>query len=510
MSTIDGLLNLESLEKKVLELNSKSDVLLTTVLSYYVQGIEAMFPEMHCSIMRVKNDRIYVWVAPSLPGDYLEDIEGAEVADHAGSCGTAAFLKQTVIVTDIGNDPLWQDYRESALAAHLLACWSRPIVNSEGQVMATFAIYYSEVKKPTEDELNIIERASSLLKVVLESRLYAEALKSSNELYDFVNRATNDAIYDWDIVKNNLEWGGAFFRVFGHAPDGEKFPIQKWIEMIHQYDLDPVTRSLREALRDPLKTNWTAAYRLKRGDETYAFIEENGYILRDNEGEAIRMIGVLRDISQRMEQELEIKAHLERYNAVSKATSDAIWDYDFITEKVSWNNGVKEIFGYEQVEEIYQWWYDHVHPEDVEGVAAIVAACKKERRSRWTAEYRFRCQDDSYKFVLDRGFLIFDDNGEAIRMIGAMQDITERINYIHTIEEQNIRLRDIAWAQTHLVRAPLARIMGLVDLLKEAESENIDEQQVLSYLHSSAKELDEVIKGIIDKSRNQGSGQAWK
>lgn len=502
MSTIDGLLNLESLEKKVLELNSKSDVLLTKVLSYYVQGIEAMFPEMHCSIMQVKDGRIYVWVAPSLPKDYLEEIEGVEVTDHAGSCGTAAFLKQTVIVTDIANDPRWQHYRESALAAGLLACWSMPIVSSEGQVMATFAIYYSEVKEPNEDELNIIERASSLLKVVLESRQYAEALKSSNELYDYVNRATNDAIYDWDIVANNIEWGEAFFRVFGYEPDGEKFPIQKWIEMIHQSDIDPVTRSLREALRDPVETNWTAAYRLKRGDDTYAFIEENGYILRDSNGEAIRMIGVIRDVSRRMEQELEIKVHLERYNAVSKATSDAIWDYDLLTGEVKWNNGVKEIFGYEQVEEVYQWWYDHVHPDDVEQIAAIVDTCKMERRSRWTAEYRFLCQDGQYKFVLDRGFLLFNDDGYAIRMIGAIQDITERINYIHTIEEQNLRLRDIAWAQTHLVRAPLARIMGLVELLRAAETENVDEQQVLTYLHNSAKELDEVISGIIDKSRS--------
>lgn len=500
MSTIDGLLDLESLEKQVLELNSKSDILLTEVLSRYVQGIETLFPEMHCAIMKVKNGRLYGWVAPSLPKEYQQQIDGIKIDDNMGSCGTAAFLKQTVIVADIANDVKWDGYQEIALASNLLACWSRPIVNSEGHVMATFAIYYNEVKEPNEDESNIIERASSLLQVILESRQYAEALRSNNELYDYVNKATNDAIYDWDIIRNNLEWGGAFFRLFGHQPDGEKFPIQRWAEMIHQSDLDPVTKSLREALRDTAETNWTAEYQFKRGDGTYAFIEENGYILRDSQGEAIRMIGVMRDISRRRAQELELKEHLERYNAVSKATSDAIWDYDLLNKKVIWNNGVQEIFGYAQVEEVYQWWHDHVHPEDVEGITAIVEACKKEKRSRWTAEYRFLCADGNYKFVLDRGFLLFDDSGEAVRMIGAMQDITERVNYIHTIEEQNHRLRDIAWAQTHLVRAPLARIMGLIQLLKEPDSENLDEQQVITYLHNSATELDKVIKGIIEKS----------
>ncbi|SMC65183.1 PAS domain-containing protein [Pedobacter africanus] len=373
MSTMDGIPDLEQLERKVLELNSKSEVLVNQVLFYYVQGIEALFPEMHCSIMKVKNGRLYGWVAPSLPKDFQEQIEGIKIDDNMGSCGTAAFLKETVIVADIAHDIKWEGYQEIALAHHLLACWSRPIVNSSGQVMATFAMYYGKVKVPNAEELKIIERASSLLQVILESRQYAEALKSSNELYDYVNRATNDAIYDWDIVDNNLEWGGGFFRVFGYQPDGERFPIQRWVEMIHQEDLDPVTKNLREALRDAAKTNWTAQYRLKRADESYAFIEESGYIVRNDEGEAIRMVGTIRDI-------------------------------------------------------------------------------------------------------------------------------TERINYIHTIEQQNHRLKDIAWAQTHLVRAPLARIMGLVQLLREPESENVDEQQVIAYLHDSAKELDGVIRGIIEKS----------
>lgn len=373
MPTMDGMPDLEQLERKVLELNSKSEVLVTQVLFYYVQGIEALFAEMHCSIMKVKNGRLYGWVAPSLPKDYLEQIEGIKIDNNMGSCGTAAFLKQTVIVADIAEDAKWDGYQEIALAHNLLACWSRPIINSAGKVMATFGMYYSKVKVPNEEEIKIVERASSLLQVILESRQYAEALKSSNELYDYVNRATNDAIYDWDIIGNNLEWGGAFFRVLGYQPDDGRFPIERWVEMMHQEDVDPVTRSLRDALRDPAKTNWTAQYRFKRGDESYAFIEENGYILRSTDG-------------------------------------------------------------------------------------------------------------------------------EAVRMVGTMRDITERINYIHTIEQQNHRLKDIAWAQTHLVRAPLARIMGLVQLLREPESENVDEQQVIAYLHDSAKELDSVIKGIIEKS----------
>jgi len=635
------LSDFESLEKEVLELNSRPEVLLKQVLTYYVEGIESLFPEMHCSIMGVRNARIYSWAYASLPEAYLEQIEGLSIGDKAGSCGTAAFLKQTIIATDISSDSRWDDYRQTALAFSLRACWSQPIVNSQDEVMATFAVYYKRVKKPKKDELKIIERASSLLTVILESRQYAEVLKEttflmaqtqelacfgnwswdilnnivtwsdslysiyglnkkefkatfegyqellhpedremvfnkiqevlnthadtefeeriirpngevrylkswgklkcengkpismigaclditeskktqekllagesrlrslvdaqtmSNERYAYVNKATNDAIYDWDIVANHLDWGEAFSRVFGYHTIGTEFPLEKWIEMVHPDDIGAINASLEDVLKNTLEINWMADYRLRKGNGDYAFVEENGYILRNDDGIAIRMIGVLRDITQRREHELKIKEHLGRYNAVSKATSDAIWDYNLLTKEVIWNNGIKEIFGYDHVDGKYEWWYDHVHPEDVKRITDIVELTIKERRSRWSGEYRFRCADGTYKFVLDRGFLMFDDNGHAIRMIGAMQDITERINYIHTIEQHNRRLQDIAWAQTHLVRAPLARILAMVELLNDAEGNAAKDVELLSYLDGSAKELDSVIKDIINKS----------
>jgi signal transduction histidine kinase len=84
-------------------------------------------------------------------------------------------------------------------------------------------------------------------------------------------------------------------------------------------------------------------------------------------------------------------------------------------------------------------------------------------------------------------------------MIGAMQDITEQINYIQAIEDQNTRLREIAWFQSHVVRAPLARIMGLTDLLKNAEGETYY-SELLAHILTSAQELDDVIRSIVIRS----------
>src|SRR5690606_28840256 len=156
------LTDLEHLEKTVLELHSSSNVPLDEVLEYYVKGIEELFPQMICAIMKIKHGRVHKWVSLSLPPAYEASIEGHSIGEKAGSCGTAAFRKEMVIVSDIATDPLWEHYREGALKEGLHACWSYPIISSGGEVLASLAMYYSSVNEPTVEELRVIERTASI------------------------------------------------------------------------------------------------------------------------------------------------------------------------------------------------------------------------------------------------------------------------------------------------------------------------------------------------------------
>ena len=88
--------------------------------------------------------------APSLPQAYNDAIHGAAIGPAVGSCGTAAFRGETVVVTDIADDPLWVDYRDLAMAHGLRACWSTPVKAADGRVLGTFAIYYREPRAPTQ------------------------------------------------------------------------------------------------------------------------------------------------------------------------------------------------------------------------------------------------------------------------------------------------------------------------------------------------------------------------
>jgi len=117
--------------------------------------------------------------APSLPVPYTEAIDGAAIGPSAGSCGTAAYRAEPVIVSDIAADPLWADYRNLALPHGLRACWSTPILSSEGKVLGTFATYYREPRSPTPQEHHVIERITHLASIAIEGEQAEEALRQA-------------------------------------------------------------------------------------------------------------------------------------------------------------------------------------------------------------------------------------------------------------------------------------------------------------------------------------------
>lgn len=210
------------------------------------------------------------------------------------------------------------------------------------------------------------------------------------------------------------------------------------------------------------------------------------------------------DITERVKSQQQIMENVERYNIVARATSDAIWDCDLSTQKIVWNRGVSGILKYKSIGQVTDaaWWENNIHPEDRGRVLEKVTSHIKNGIAFWNDEYRFLCGDGIYRYILDRGYVGFDKNNQPYRMIGAMQDITENKMQMKAIEEQNQKLMDIAWMQSHAVRAPLTKIMSLVELLQNS---CLDEESKLlaKYLADSSYELDQVIASI-SKNAYQG------
>jgi PAS domain S-box-containing protein len=201
---------LEKIEKEIMEFSMSNQVKLKEVLELYSKKLEVLFPDMLASILEVKKGKLKNLASPSLPKDYIRIINGVEIGENEGSCGTAAFLKQRVIVSDIETDIRWAKYKELAITYGFKACWSQPIFNKDNEVVATFANYYKTIRMPSKYEEQAFERSQRLLSIIIEKFEYLKDIKKSNERYELINKASRDAIYEWDIQNDIFYWSDSF------------------------------------------------------------------------------------------------------------------------------------------------------------------------------------------------------------------------------------------------------------------------------------------------------------
>jgi len=151
---------------------------LSEILESLVLLIEAQSPGMLCSVLLLSDDGDHVrhGAAPSLPKEYVTAIDGSAIGPKQGSCGTAMYRGEPIVVTDIAVDPLWEDYRELALKSGLRACWSTPILSGRGKVLGSFAMYYQEPRTPTGDEADLTEVATRIAGLAVEHHAAKEIL----------------------------------------------------------------------------------------------------------------------------------------------------------------------------------------------------------------------------------------------------------------------------------------------------------------------------------------------
>lgn len=159
--------------------------------------------------------------------------------------------------------------------------------------------------------------------------------------------------------------------------------------------------------------------------------------LTNDEGHCTHYVAFQRDITERKEQEQELVLSQERFRLISRATNDVIWDWDLHSDTVWWNDSMQRVFGHaaEDLEEGPESWVNRIHPEDFERVYQSIREVIESSEELWSKQYRFARSDGTYAMVMDRGFVMRDSKGKALRMIGSMEDITERIELEERLRE---------------------------------------------------------------------------
>ncbi len=304
-------LQLLAWEKEALEMVG-SAASLHDLLDQLMLGLEEQLQGAVCSVLLLDaiGNCLRHGAAPSLSETYNDRIDGTMIGPMVGSCGTAAYTSQQVIVSDISSDPLWDDFRELALSHNLHACWATPICSGEGKVLGTFAIYYRSPRHPIQTELDLIARAVHITRIAIERSYVEAALRGSEKKFRMLFENASDAILLLrgdkfiDCNVRTLEMFGCKTRdqIVGHPPYDFSPPRQPSGRESYEFAIEKINAAYAG---QPQYFEWTHA----KSDGT-PFLAEVSLDVVDL-GEEVLLQASVRDITERRQLQIQ-REQLER------------------------------------------------------------------------------------------------------------------------------------------------------------------------------------------------------
>lgn len=304
-----------------------------------------------------------------------------------------------------------------------------------------------------------------------------------------------------DLKTEMNRWTEQVYKIYEKDPETFE-PSQKAVEeLFHPDDRYLVKKAPDKQFRE--SDDMMFEHRIITDSGRLKWLMERSHLVRNEDGEPVMMKGTVQDITEIKEKERELEISNERFELAIQASNELIWDWDLKTDQVTRSAGYNEMFGFSLLKTNGEDrpWFKNIHPNDREGVKESLTRFLRDRdRNLNVHEYRIVRADGEILYVMDRAFLIRDESGNPLRIVGAVLDVTESRKMIHEIQRQNAELKEIAWMQSHGVRAPLSRILSIAELLKNGNVTEEEYEQLFESVVKSAGELDDMVRTVAAKT----------
>ncbi|MEO0489477.1 MAG: diguanylate cyclase, partial [Cyanobacteria bacterium J06659_2] len=279
---------------------------LTDVLNALIEMVEHHSDGVLCSVLLLDQDnRFRPGAAPSLPSDYNQALEGLQIGEGVGSCGTAAFRNETVISADLATDPLWCRCNELALSYGLRACWSSPITARGGKVLGTFAMYYRWVRSPQPHELQTITQMAHIAGIAIERHQAETKLRQSEATLLRAQQVAHVGNWELDLASQKLIWSPEMFRICGLTPSSSVPSYEAYMLLLPEHVRSRLQQCAEGAITD--SDVHTLEYSRSQADGSWGYYEWRAEIERDAEGQALKLFGTTLDITDRKRTELALQ-----------------------------------------------------------------------------------------------------------------------------------------------------------------------------------------------------------
>ncbi|RPF71111.1 PAS domain-containing protein [Aurantiacibacter spongiae] len=304
-------------------------------------------------------------------------------------------------------------------------------------------------------------------------------LRTQDELRDTemqhrrVLEATNDAIWNWDLEGDRVEWSDALYSTFGHAPHSVEPTGGWWLEQIHPNDRERVDRDIH-AVIDGDGTEWESEYRFRRGDGTFATVYDRGSVMRESSGRAVRMIGAMLDLSDLRKVRTTLAESEQRYRVLTEVSPQIVWMADPGGHLTYANRQWFDYSGQTIEGSAENGWEAAIHPDHV---ATLRTAWQKGSREavEWSVELPLRRGDDgSWRWHLVRGRPVLGGDGQVESWIGVAVDLHDRREAAQALAAEKARLETLRRTGSEL--AAELELESLVQKVTDAGVELIGAQ----------------------------------
>jgi len=472
---------------------------LHDMLSAIVRSLEEENPATLCSVLLLdeSGQRLVHGAAPSLPASFVRAINGIAIGPEVGSCGTAAFTGQRVIVDDIAADPRWASFRALALDVGLRACWSEPIRDGAGQLLGTFAVYHRNVHAPTEDDILTIGNAARFAAVAIARQ------RDEIALYESEARFTH--AFEHSAV------GVSFI-----GADGVVFKVNRAMCEMLGYSAAEITGMSYGALTHPEDLERSNAYvaRLRRG-EIENFQHEKRYLhksgrtvwailsvsmVRGERGQPMYAVAQILDISA-------IRIAEDERDLIFEYSLDLLCLADIDGCFKQLNPAWSRVLGWDQSEMLGRPYLELVHPDDL---VATLAAGERLRSGQSVIEFenRYRCKNGDYRLLSWNSFPL----PQAGVTLAVVRDVTARNAAERERREMEERLLEgqkmeslgaLAGGIAHDFNNILAVILGNVGLAERALARGAAVDDKLRQIEIAGQRAVDLVQQIMAFSRRQ-------
>lgn len=411
---------------------------LTTLMHETVTLVAQSLKVEYCKVLELLSDgdalvlRAGVGWQPGLVGYATV---GAGMDSQAGY---TLHSQEPVIVSDLRTETRFKG--PPLLHKHQVISGLSVVIHGKERPFGVLGAYTTTQRTFSKDDTYFLQAVANVLATAIERHRAEDALRESEQRWQLALRGNSDGIWDWNVKTNEVFFSTRSKEMLGYSEHEIGNNLDEWMSRVHPDDMTRVTRVIQDhfAKKTPF---YISEYRVRCQDGSYKWILDRGQALWDDEGTVVRMVGSHTDITERKLAEEKLQESEERFQILARATNDAVWDWDLLTDQMWWNDSVQTLFGYspESVKSEATWWHEQIHSDDRERIVSDIHAVINSNQHFWSNEYRFRRANGSYAYIFDRGYVVHDNTGKPVRMIGAMMDISERKRVQEELQRQNLR-----------------------------------------------------------------------